>query len=182
VINANVTPRLRPTAYRFSAAEDVEDDAGEERDRPVVPSAEPLEVRRALHESDDQPDCACHRERGAYRGGAAADVTRLGAGLRPATPCFSSTSSFNTVLGEDLLFRGFLLPRMNGSFGRGDWIANGLLFTGYHLHVPWGMPATLLDMFFLAYPTKRYRSPWIGIAVHSAQSVVLAILILTLVA
>jgi len=87
----------------------------------------------------------------------------------------------NTVLGEELLFRGFLLPRMNGAFGRHDWVANGLLFTGYHLHVPWGMPATLLDMFFLAYPTKRYRSAWVGIVVHSAQSVVLAILILGLV-
>ncbi len=43
---------------------------------------------------------------------------------------------FNTVLGEELLFRGFLLPRMNGAFGRGDWVANGLLFAGYHLHVP----------------------------------------------
>jgi membrane protease YdiL (CAAX protease family) len=88
---------------------------------------------------------------------------------------------FNTALGEELLFRGFLLPRMNGAFGRGDWVANGLLFTGYHLHVPWGMPATLVDMFVLAYPTKRYRSAWVGIAVHSAQSVVLAILLLTLV-
>jgi membrane protease YdiL (CAAX protease family) len=88
---------------------------------------------------------------------------------------------FNTVLGEELLFRGFLLPRMNGAFGRGDWVANGLLFTGYHLHVPWGMPATLIDTFLLAYPSKRYRSAWIGIAVHSAQSVVLAALILTLV-
>jgi membrane protease YdiL (CAAX protease family) len=88
---------------------------------------------------------------------------------------------FNTVLGEELLFRGFLLPRMNGAFGRGDWVANGLLFAGYHLHVPWAIPGTLLEMFTTAYPTKRYRSAWIGIAVHSAQSVVLAILILTLV-
>jgi membrane protease YdiL (CAAX protease family) len=88
---------------------------------------------------------------------------------------------FNTALGEELLFRGFLLPRMRGAFGRGDWVANGLLFTGYHLHVPWGMPATLLDTFFIAYPAKRFRSAWIGIVVHSAQSVVLAILILTLV-
>jgi membrane protease YdiL (CAAX protease family) len=89
--------------------------------------------------------------------------------------------AFNTVLGEELLFRGYLLPRMNGAFGRGDWVANGLFFTGYHLHVPWAMPATLLDTFLLAYPTKRYRSAWIGIAVHSAQSVFFAILILTLV-
>src|ERR687892_2142420 len=88
---------------------------------------------------------------------------------------------FNTVLGEELLFRGFLLPRMNGAFGRGDWVANGLLFAGYHLHVPWVIPAGLLDTFILAYPSKRYRSAWIGIAVHSAQSVVFAILVLTLV-
>ncbi len=35
---------------------------------------------------------------------------------------------FNTVLGEELLFRGLLLPRMQGAFGRWDWVANGLLF------------------------------------------------------
>jgi uncharacterized protein len=88
---------------------------------------------------------------------------------------------FNTVLGEELLFRGYLLQRMNGTFGRSDWVANGVLFAGYHLHVPWAIPGTLLEMFTTAYPTKRYRSAWIGIAVHSAQSVFLAILILTLV-
>lgn len=88
---------------------------------------------------------------------------------------------FNTFLGEELLFRGLLLPRMNGAFGRGDWVANGVLFTGYHLHVPWAMPLTLLDMFTIVYPTKRYESAWIGIIVHSAQSVVLAIVVLTLV-
>jgi membrane protease YdiL (CAAX protease family) len=86
-----------------------------------------------------------------------------------------------TIVGEELLFRGYLLPRMNGAFGRGDWVANGLLFAGYHLHVPWAMPAALLDMFTLAYPTKRYRSAWIGMAVHGAQSVFFAILILGLV-
>jgi membrane protease YdiL (CAAX protease family) len=89
---------------------------------------------------------------------------------------------FNTVLGEELLFRGFLLPRMNRAFGRGDWLANGVLFAAYHLHEPWAMPSAFLDTFVYAYPTKRYRSAWIGIAVHSASSVFLAIVILTLVA
>jgi membrane protease YdiL (CAAX protease family) len=89
---------------------------------------------------------------------------------------------FNTVLGEELLFRGLLLPRMNGAFGRRDWLANGILFAAYHLHVPWTIPATLLDTFIIAYPSKRYRSALIGIVVHSAQSVFFIILILTLVA
>jgi hypothetical protein len=33
---------------------------------------------------------------------------------------------FNSVLGEDLLFTGLLLPRMRGVFGRGDFVANGV--------------------------------------------------------
>jgi membrane protease YdiL (CAAX protease family) len=89
---------------------------------------------------------------------------------------------FNTVLGEELLFRGVLLPRMHSAFGDRDWIANGVLFGVYHLHAPWGIPGALLDTFTIVWGTKRYRSTWIGIAVHSAQNVFLAILLLGLVA
>ena len=88
---------------------------------------------------------------------------------------------FNSVLGEELLFRGLLLPRMNKQFGRWDWVANGALFALYHLHVPWVIPAGLLDTFILAGPSKRYRSALVGIAVHSAQSVVFLALTLSLV-
>ena len=87
----------------------------------------------------------------------------------------------NTVLGEELLFRGYLLPRMNGTFGRFDWLANGVLFAGYHLHVPWAIPVALFDTAVVAYPSRRYRSALIGICVHSAQSVVLTALLLALV-
>ena len=88
---------------------------------------------------------------------------------------------FNTVLGEELLFRGFLLPRMSGAFGQRDWLANGVLFAGHHLHVPWAIPIALIDTFVFAYPSRRYRSALIGICVHSAQSVVLTLLLLSLV-
>jgi uncharacterized protein len=89
---------------------------------------------------------------------------------------------FNTALGEELLFRGLLLPCMNRAFGRRDWAPNGVIYAAYHVHVPWAIPATLLfDTFAMAYPTKRYRSAWIGIAVHSVQSVVLTAVILALV-
>ena len=92
------------------------------------------------------------------------------------------TMAFNTVLGEELLFRGFLLPRMNGAFGDRDWIANGILFAGYHLHEPWVIiPSVLVDTFVLAYPAKRYRSAWISIAVHSAQTVMFTFVLLALV-
>jgi uncharacterized protein len=89
--------------------------------------------------------------------------------------------AFNTALGEELLFRGYLLPRMNGRFGRRDWLANGVFFATYHLHMPWAIPTTLLDTFILSYPSKRYRSALIGIAVHSAQSILVLGLVLALV-
>jgi membrane protease YdiL (CAAX protease family) len=85
---------------------------------------------------------------------------------------------FNTVLGEELLFRGLLLPRMHGAFGDNDWKANGVLFALYHVHVPWAMTSAILDGLMNAYFVKRYRSAWIGIAVHSAQTVVLGLVVL----
>lgn len=88
---------------------------------------------------------------------------------------------FNTVLGEELLFRGYLLPRMAGTFGRWDWVANGMLFAAYHVHRWWGLPGILLGTLLYAGPSKRYRSALVGIAVHSAQSVVLVLMVLPLV-
>jgi uncharacterized protein len=83
---------------------------------------------------------------------------------------------FNTVLGEELLFRGLLLPRMQGAFGRMDWVVNGLIFGLYHLHLPWSIPsATVAGIFLFAYPTRRFHSAWMGIAIHSAQSVVVIV-------
>ena len=88
---------------------------------------------------------------------------------------------FVSFLGEDLLFRGLLLPRMRGVFGRGDFVANGVLFGFYHLHQPWSIPAVLADIVLTAYPTRRWQSVWMSIIVHSAQSVFVIIFILSIV-
>jgi len=88
---------------------------------------------------------------------------------------------FNTVLGEELLFRGLLLPRMRDAFGERDYVANGLLFAMYHLHVPWVIPVGLLDTFLFALPSRRFESTWMGIIAHSGQSVFLGLALLPLV-
>jgi membrane protease YdiL (CAAX protease family) len=88
---------------------------------------------------------------------------------------------FNTVLGEELLLRGFLLPRMNGVLGRWDWAANGALFTAYHLHVPRALPGRLFSLILLCYPAKRYRTALLGILVHSIQTVFFGLIGLNLV-
>lgn len=88
---------------------------------------------------------------------------------------------FNTILGEELLFRGWLLPRMNGVFKRWDGLANGVLFAIYHVHQPWSMPSALIDTLALSYSTKWFRSAWMGIIVHSIQTVIITALLLSLV-
>jgi uncharacterized protein len=89
---------------------------------------------------------------------------------------------FNTVLGEELLFRGLLLPRMRAAFGRRDWVANGFLFGIYHLHQPWSIIPSVIDgILFQAYPSRRFQSAWMGIIVHSAPAVFIGGVILGLV-
>jgi membrane protease YdiL (CAAX protease family) len=90
-------------------------------------------------------------------------------------------SLFNTFLGEEFLFRGVLLPKMKGVFGRWDWVANGVAFGLYHLHQPWGLPGNILHGLLLAFTGKRYRSNWFPIILHSGQSIYFIVLILGLV-
>ncbi len=95
---------------------------------------------------------------------------------------FALNAVFNTFLGEELLFRGVLLPKMNGVFGRWDWLANGVLFGLYHLHQPWGMLGSIgTGALLYALPARRFRSTWMSIIVHSGQSVYFLFLILGLV-
>ena len=95
---------------------------------------------------------------------------------------FLVNALFNTVLGEELLFRGLLLPRMAGVFAKTDWVANGLLFGLYHLHQPWGIVSSLVHgVVLFALPSRYFRSAWFGIAAHSGQSVFFAILMLGLI-
>lgn len=94
---------------------------------------------------------------------------------------FLASALFNTFLGEEFVFRGVLLPKMHGVFGKWDWVANGILFSLYHLHQPWGILATLPADMLLSYSGRRFRSIWFPIILHSGQSVYLLFLILGLV-
>jgi uncharacterized protein len=120
-----------------------------------------------------------------YSLGAALGTPEARAGLHGAwgfLALFVVCALFNTVLGEELLFRGVLLPRMAGAFGKWDWLANGLLFGAYHLHQPWGMLNSVIEgTLCFALPSRYYRSAWFGIAAHSGQSIYFTILIMAVV-
>ena len=94
---------------------------------------------------------------------------------------FVVLSVFNVFLGEELLFRGVLLPRMEGVFGRWSWVANGVLFAFFHVHQPWGIAENIVSGAILAFPSWRFRSTWMAVIVHSVQNVFFGVLVLGIV-
>ncbi len=94
---------------------------------------------------------------------------------------FVITSLFNNFLSEEFLFRGVLLPKMAGVFGKWDWVANGFIFGIYHLQMPWTIPVNILFGWLMAFAAKRYRTNWFPIVLHNGQALYFGFLILGLV-
>jgi len=87
------------------------------------------------------------------------------------------SSAFNYLLGEELLFRGVLLPKMHGAFGRWDWLVNNLLFAAYHLHKVWAIPLVFLTSLPFSWAARRYRTIWFSIILHSLEGVLLIVMV-----
>ncbi len=83
---------------------------------------------------------------------------------------FLITMVFNYFLGEEFIYRGILLPKMNGVFGKWDWLANGVLFGFYHLHKPQIILSTaLLFGFVFAFPSRYFQSSWMAFIIHGLE-------------
>ena len=81
------------------------------------------------------------------------------------------SSVFNYVLGEELFFRGILLPKMEGAFGKWDWVVNSLLFGIYHLHKIIYIPVIIISTIFYSLLNKRYRSFYPAVIVHGVEAI-----------
>ena len=93
---------------------------------------------------------------------------------------FTTLSIFN-MLGEGFLFHGILLPKMNGVFGKWDWLANGALFALYHVHQPWGMLGNFVSIsLLLSLPAKYFRSTTMAILIHATQTVIVVGMLIAL--
>jgi len=77
------------------------------------------------------------------------------------------TLVFN-ILGEELYYRGYLLPRMRGAFGRWDWVANGGLFTLKHAYQRWLYPGILVGGLAFAFAAGPLGSLPLAMVYHWA--------------
>jgi membrane protease YdiL (CAAX protease family) len=90
---------------------------------------------------------------------------------------FLFASIFNYFLGEEFVFRGILLPKMEGVFGRADWLANGVLFALYHLHIMYAIPSLLLVTWINALAARYFRSTWVAVVGHGIEGIVVMTLV-----
>lgn len=86
------------------------------------------------------------------------------------------------ILGEELWWRGYILPRQELVFGARTWLVHGLLWTLFHAfyHTTLGvfvsyLPTTLA----ISYVAQRTRNTWPGIIGHMVGNIGIPLLMLS---
>lgn len=82
------------------------------------------------------------------------------------------------IFGEEIYYRGYLLPRMRGVFGRWDWVANGIGFTLKHLYQRWLYPGILVGGLAIGFAFGPLGSLPLAMVFHWIANFLLSIIIL----
>ncbi len=83
------------------------------------------------------------------------------------------TGWFFNIAGEELLFRGFLLPREEAVLGRYAWVFQGFLWAVWHVYWAWNvLPLLAAVTLPLCFVVSRSRNTWAGIIVHGTLNLI----------
>ena len=73
---------------------------------------------------------------------------------------------FFNVVGEELWWRGYILPRQEATYGRFAWVWHGLLWTAFHLFKWWDLIGLLPVCLAIAYVSQRTKNNWPAMIAH----------------
>jgi len=82
------------------------------------------------------------------------------------------------IAGEELWWRGYVLPRQELAFGRRTWLVHGLLWWGFHAFKWWDLVTVLPLALILSYAAQRTRNNWVPTIAHLLANSLLALLML----
>lgn len=75
---------------------------------------------------------------------------------------------FFNIFGEELLWRGYILPRQELAQKRFAWLYNGIFWTIFHFSFGLDLTIMLLPiLFILPYVVQKRKNTWIGIIIHA---------------
>jgi membrane protease YdiL (CAAX protease family) len=70
------------------------------------------------------------------------------------------------IFGEELWYRGFMLPRQELTHKQYAWLVNGVSFWFLHIVWKWNLIALLPGALILSYVSQRQKTTWVGIIAH----------------
>lgn len=82
------------------------------------------------------------------------------------------------ILGEELWFRGYMLPRQEVAYGDKAWILHGVVWSLHHLWQRWTLPVLMPYAFLWSFIIQRGRNTMIPIVVHGAGNLIPLVLII----
>ena len=72
------------------------------------------------------------------------------------------------ILGEELLWRGVMLPRQEIAFGKKAWVIHALGWGLVHIAFGWQLLITLLPILFIqSYIVQKTKNSWTGVIIHA---------------
>ena len=85
------------------------------------------------------------------------------------------------IVGEELWWRGYILPRQGLAFNKWTWVIHGTLWGLFHIFWKWNLIILLPSSLVLSYVIWKRKNTWIGIISHLAfNSVPLAGMIIAI--
>ena len=73
---------------------------------------------------------------------------------------------FFNIIGEELWWRGVVLPRQELAFGRWTWVIHGLMWNVFHVFKWWDLLPLLPITLGLSYTAYRFKNTTPGIVIH----------------
>lgn len=71
------------------------------------------------------------------------------------------------ILGEELLWRGVMLPRQEIAFGKYTWLIHGFGWGLFHIAFGWQLLITLIPLLFIqSFIVQKTKNSWIGVIMH----------------
>lgn len=99
-------------------------------------------------------------------------------GLITNIPLYLIGLSFN-ILGEELWWRGYILPRQELTHGKYTWLLHGILWAFFHGFKWWAVPFMLFQTWIIPFVAQRLKNTTPGLVIHLIPNALSAMIVIT---
>ena len=73
---------------------------------------------------------------------------------------------FFNIVGEELWWRGYILPRQELTHGKITWLIHGTLWACFHMFKWWAVPFMLITCQIIPFVAQKTKNTWPGMINH----------------